>query len=185
MKSCKGVKIIGVICKIEARRHSNRLEGLDNVTMVRKCDIARLHGRKNVTGHPLDRNGLHIQGLEGMGKRKGGIWWIEWEAKVADLEDLQPVKVWKDIYRALHPLGQLDVKSAEGVADMQTSRSHKVEYSNRIFEVNYGEIRRYTSAECGHQWLYEPVKTAGHFEGFKVHQRLQDLEASEFSIRWR
>ena len=99
------MKIIGMICKIEARRHSNRLEGLDNVNTVRKYDIARPYGRKNMTGHPLDGNRLQIQRLEGIGKRKGGIWWIEWEAKVAGLEDLQSMKVWKNIHRDIRPLG--------------------------------------------------------------------------------
>jgi hypothetical protein len=58
-----------------------------------------------MAGHPLNRNRLQIQELEGMDKRKGGIWWIDWEAKVASFKGLQPLKVWKDIYRLSILLG--------------------------------------------------------------------------------
>jgi len=143
----KGVKIIGVVKKKGARRHSNRLESLDSVGMLWKYDTTLLEGREDMAGHPLDRNRFQIQGTEGMDKRKGGIWWIGWEAKAANLKNLQPLKMWKDIYRAACPLGQLDFKSSEGVGDMQTRRLHKVEYSNRICKVHRSEIGRGTSAD--------------------------------------
>ncbi len=138
-----------------------------------------------MASHPLDRNRFQIQDLERMDERKGGIRRIEREVKVAGPKDLQPLKVWKDIYRAVHPFGQNNLKSREGVGDVPTRRLHKVEYGNRIAKVHYSEIGRCTFADCSHEWLNELVKTSVQVDEFKVHQRLQDLEVVVFSMRWR
>ena len=153
--------------------------------MAWKYDFAMHKRRENMTTHPLDRNRLQIQDMESMNKRKGGIRWIDWEAKVAGLKDLQPLEVWKDIYRVTHPLGQLDFESPEGLGDMPTCRLHKVEYSNRICKHDCREIGRCTSADCSQDWFKKLAKTAGHSEGLKALQRLQDLEVLVFSMRWR
>ncbi len=125
-----------------------------------------------MASHPLDRNRFQIQELERMNERKKGIRRIDREVKVAGLKGLQPLKVWKDIYRAVHPAGQMDLKSCEGVGDVQTRRLHKVEYGNRIAKVHYSEIGRCTFADCSHEWLNELVKTAVQLDAFKAHQRL-------------
>ena len=39
-----------------------------------------------MASHPLDRNRLQMQVTQGTDKRKGGIWWIESEAKVSGLK---------------------------------------------------------------------------------------------------
>ena len=129
--------------------------------MAWKIDIAPLKGRKIMTSHPLDRNRLQIHEMEGTGKRKAGVWWIEWEAKVAGLKVLQAVKVRKYIHRVTHLLGQLDLKSREGLGDMQPCGLRKVEYSSRFFKVNCSEFGRVASDDCSHEWLYKLAKTAG------------------------
>ena len=174
-----------MISKTVARWHGDRLEGLHGVSMVWKCDEAFLQGREIMASHPLDRNRLQLQETEGKGERRKGIRRINWEAKVAGIKVLQSQKVWEDIYRAGHPLGQEYSKPREGVGDMQTSRLHKVGDSSRIFKPESSEIGRGTSADCSHEWLNELAKTAGQFEVFKVHQGLQDLDGLVFSMRWR
>ena len=161
------------------------MEGLDGVSTVWKCDVAFLKGRENMASHPLDRNRLQPQSSEGKGEMMVGTQWMRWEAKVAGIKVLQPRKVWKDIYRAGHPLGQVYGKPCEGMGDMQTIRLHKVEYSSRILKRDCSEIGRGTSADCSHEWLNELAKTAGQFKAFKVHQGLQDLHDLVFSMRWR
>ena len=153
--------------------------------MVWKYDLALIKGRENMTRHPLDRNRLQMQDTEGKGERKWRIWLIDWEAKVADIKGYQPRKVWKNIHRVIHLLGQLDNKPREGVGDTQTSRLHKVEYSSRISKVHCSEIGRGTSTDCSHDLLKELAKTLVYYDSFKLHQRLQDLEVVIFSMRWR
>ena len=92
--------------------------------------------------------------------------------KVVGREGLQPVKVWEDFHRAIHPLGQLDYKSGEGVGDVQTRRLHKVEYSNRICKLDRSETGEDSSADCSHDWLKKVAEIAGQFDGFKVRQGL-------------
>ena len=157
---------------------------MDSVSVVWEYDTAFLKGRENMSGHPLDRNGLQIQEAEGADKRKGGIWWIDREAQSARLEGLQPMKVWENVYGAVHPPKLLDFKGTEGVEKMYQSRLGKAEHSGRICKGHSGEIGRGIFADCSHELLNEVAKTAGQCEGLKVRQRLQDLQVLVFSMRW-
>ena len=80
------------------------MKGVDSISVMWGYDTAFLNGRESTASHPLDRNGLQIQETEGIDKRKGGIWWIDWEAESASLKSLQPLKVWEYIYRGIHRL---------------------------------------------------------------------------------
>lgn len=64
IKVPKGAKIIGVILEIGARRH---IHSSNNVGMVWEYDRGLLKVRENPLSHPLDRNTLQIQGMEGLG----------------------------------------------------------------------------------------------------------------------
>ena len=57
MKIPKGMKIIGVICKLGASRHSNRLEAY-GINIVWEFNGAFPEDRKNLSRHPLNRNRL-------------------------------------------------------------------------------------------------------------------------------
>ena len=82
MKILKGMKIIGVVCKRGASRHSNRLERY-GIRMEWKYNRAMTEDRKNLACHPLDRNRFEFQGLEGLDERKGYLRWINWEVDVS------------------------------------------------------------------------------------------------------
>src|SRR5258706_170879 len=68
---------------------------------------------------------------------------------------------------------------------MCKSRLRKAEYSGRIRKAHCSEIGSGIFADCNHELLKELASTAGEFDGFKVRQRLQDLQALVFSMRWR
>ena len=68
----EGTKVIGVIFKGRASRHSDRPQTY-GVNMVREENSATLEDRKNLACHPLDRNRSERQVAEGLDKRKGGI----------------------------------------------------------------------------------------------------------------
>ncbi len=55
MKISKGIKVIGIIFKRDAGRHSNRLEAY-GVNMVWEGNRATLEDSKNLACHPLDGN---------------------------------------------------------------------------------------------------------------------------------
>ena len=76
----KGMKVIGVIYKLGASKHGNRLDTY-GVTMVRECNRTALKNRENLACHPLDRNSFQYQLGKGLDKRKGGIGWINWEVE--------------------------------------------------------------------------------------------------------
>src|SRR5258706_6281560 len=118
-----------------------------------KYNMAFHKGRENMASHPLDRNRFQMQEMEGRDERKGSVWWIDREGKAAGVKGLQPLKVWKDIHRVIHLFGQLDLKSREGVGDIQTRGLHKVEYSNRICKSHCSEIGRGIVADCSHECL--------------------------------
>src|SRR5258706_8452007 len=61
----------------------------------------------------------------------------------------------------------------------------KAECSGRISKAHCSEFGSGIFADCNHELLKELARTAGEFYGFKVRQRLQDLQALVFSVRWR
>ena len=56
----EGLKTIRIICKIDARRHGNRLES-KSMNVMREYNGAFSEGEKNMVCHPLDRNSLQMQ----------------------------------------------------------------------------------------------------------------------------
>ena len=66
----KGTKVIGFIFQNGARRH---IDGLDGISMVWEYDGAFFKGRKVPVCHPLDRNRLQAQDMEGLEHREVNI----------------------------------------------------------------------------------------------------------------
>ena len=51
--------------------------------------------------------------MQGVDERKGGIRWVNWEVEMLRGKVLESLKVWEDIYGALHPSGQQDLECCE------------------------------------------------------------------------
>jgi hypothetical protein len=137
-KVSQGAKVIGIIFEIDARRHRNRLES-DSVDMVWESNRANREGGKNTACHPLDRNRLQKQVLEGLDKRKVKIRWIDWEEEMMGGKGPQPLEVWEDIHRTLHSLGQPKIENPEGVEDADTGWLHKIEHSIEITKLHVSQ----------------------------------------------
>ena len=70
MKMVKGTKVIGFIFENGTRRH---IDGLDGIGIVWEYDRAFTEGRKDPVCHPLDRNRLQTQDMEGLEHREVNI----------------------------------------------------------------------------------------------------------------
>ena len=66
----KGTKIVRFIFQNGARRHIDRLDG---ISIVWEDDRAFVEGRKDPVCHPLDRNRLQMQDMEGLEHRELNI----------------------------------------------------------------------------------------------------------------
>ena len=186
MKTCKGIKIIGVICKSGACGHSNRLEAY-SIDLVWEFDSAPHESRKNLSCHPLNRNRFQIQKVQGVEERKGGIRWIIWEVEVPGSKYLESVKVWEDTRRALHPFGQPDRERRERAEEVEAVWSHKVGYSISVIKLHKPEVWCGSCGDCSHEWFKEAAKITAlvQLEELKVFQRWHNLKCLTFSGPWK
>jgi hypothetical protein len=72
--------------------------------------------------------------------------WIDWEEEIMGCKVFQPMKVWKDVHRPLHSLGEPNKESPEGVEDMDTGWLHKIESSIKITKMHFSQT---WSGSCG------------------------------------
>jgi hypothetical protein len=111
--------------------------------------------------------------------------WIDWEEEIFGCKVLQPMEVWEDVHRPIHSLGEMNIKSPEGVEDMDIGWLHKIEYSIKIIKLHFSQTWSGSCGDCSHEWLKEIAKIAAdlYYEGLKVHQWLQNLYGLAL-IRW-
>ena len=73
-------------------------------------------------------------------------------------KDLESLKMWEDIYGALHLFGQPDHESRERAEDMEAVWLHKEEYSIKVIKTHIRELLCGSCRDCSHEWLKEAAK---------------------------
>ena len=112
---------------------------------------------------------------------------VNWEVEVPGIKSLESLKVWEDIYGALHLFGQPDHESRERAEDMEAVWLHKVEYSIKAIEPHTRERLCGSCRDCSHKWLKEAAKVtaAAQMEQREVFQRWHSLKSLAFSGSWK
>jgi len=105
---------------------------------------------------------------------------------MSGMKALESLKVWKNIYRALHPVGQRDCERRERVEDLEAGRLRKVEYRVRVRKTQSGEVWRRGCSDCSHDRPKGIAKVTvfGHPEGPEAFQRLHNSMYFLVFSRW-
>ena len=101
-----------------------------------------------------------MQIAKGLDERKGGIIRVSWEVEMPGGKPLESLKVWEDIYRALHPFGQPDLECRERAEDVEAVWLHKEEDSIKVMNSHIREQRCGSCCDGGHEWFKEADKIA-------------------------
>ena len=99
---------------------------------------------------------------------------------------LESLKVWEDIYRALHPFGQPDIESHERAEDVEAVWSRKEEYSIKVIKKHMHELWCGSCRDCSHEWFKEAAKVTAvaQMERLEVFQRWHNLKCLAFFGSW-
>ena len=99
----------------------------------------------------------------------------------------ESLKVWEDIYGALHPFGQPDGEYRERAEDVEAAWSHKEAYSIKVIKRHIRELLRGSCSDCSHEWLKEAAKVTAvaQMERLEVVQRWHSLKCLAFSASWK
>ena len=100
---------------------------------------------------------------------------------------LESLKVWEDIYRALHPFGQPDGECRERAEYVEAVRLHKEEYSMKVFKVHMRELLCGSCCDCSRKWFKgaDKVKAVAQVERLKAFQGWHSLKCLIFSRSWK
>ena len=102
-------------------------------------------------------------------------------------KDLESLKVWEDIYGALHLFGQPDLECRERAEDMEAVWLHKVEYTIKVIKTHIRELLCGSCCDCSHEWLKGAAKVTAvaQIERLEVFQRWYSLKCLAISGSWK
>ena len=102
------------------------------------------------------------------------------------IKALESLKVWKDIRRTLHPLGQSDCERRERAEDVEAGRLQKAEYRVVVRKVQSSKVWRRGCSNCSHERFKEIAKITvlGHLEGPEAVQRWHNSMCLLVFSRW-